>query len=129
MFKSIKTAQQLEEEKLISAKEIKVSEIKQYYYQLSQTFTYLDHIFQTDVTSKERLMAELQMLPVREDPSPWRDFNNQMVYFSNQEFEAFCREVYLYHKNLILISFFHIDQIKLLETVEKVINYDFSWNL
>lgn len=107
----------------------KVSEIKRYYDQLSQTFTYQGHTYQTDVTAKERLMAELQMLSVREDPSPWRDSDNQMVSFSNLEFETFCREVYLYHKNLILTSFSHIDQVRLLQTVEDVNNYDFSWNL
>ncbi len=105
----------------------KIAEIKTYYDQLSQTFTYQNHTYQTDKEAELNLSASLTVIELGTISSIiWRTLDNQMVEFTSEAFKTFCTAVFEFKQNNFMTKVHHIDNVRALTTVEEVENYDFT---
>jgi len=127
MFSDIRTAADIEAESLIIAKAAKLQALAQWQNELTQTYEWQGHIFQTDATARERMMAIYPMALAGKLPEgfQWRLLNDIQIPLSNTDFTNLYESIIACHQSLIYSGFHHKDTIKTLTTIEAVEAYEF----
>jgi hypothetical protein len=116
-----------QEKVLVAAKVAKLQALAQWQHNLTQTYEWEGHVFQTDATARERMMAVYPMALAGKLPEgfQWRLLNDVMIPLSNEQFASLYGAIIACHQRLIYSVFFHKDTIKDLTTIEAVEAYEF----
>ena len=112
---------------LAAAKAAKLQDLAQWQNELTQTYEWEGHIFQTDSTARERMVAVYPMALEGRLPAnfEWRLLNDVMIPLSNEQFTNLYEAIVACHQKLIYSVFRHKDTIKDLATVEEIEAYEF----
>ena len=127
VFTNIKTAQDLTAEKLESAINSKVAEIREYYTLLGEVLTHGGYQWQTDATAQQRITSVYSALDggLITSPPDWRTLDNQMVTMTAAEFTAFALAVLSHQQTTFATMVAHIDAVRGLTTVADVEAYSY----
>jgi len=127
-FSDIRTAADIEAEALAAAKVAKLQALAQWQHNLTQTYEWEGHVFQTDAVARERMMAVYPMALAGKLPDgfEWRLLNDVQIPLSNEQFSALYEAIIACHQRLIYSVFFHKDTVKDLATVAEVEAYEFA---